>query len=95
MPETSSFDEIPTKVPKSTEFKKWLGGEMHARNGLEAKKKGLFVEVWIDAKGWERKLWRAPDYRGKVKLENMMTMKSRDKGKSARKDSSAFVDKDS
>lgn len=97
MPETSSFDNIPSKVPKKTEFKKWRGAEMYAKIGLKVKKKGMLVEVWVDEKGWERKLWRAPEYQGKTakrKTLNGGRRKVEDKDKGARKDSSAFVEED-
>ncbi|KAH7412120.1 hypothetical protein DE146DRAFT_771989 [Phaeosphaeria sp. MPI-PUGE-AT-0046c] len=90
-----SFENLPTTVPKKTEFKKWWGSEMYAKNGVAVEKKRVFVGVWTDAKKWERKLWTAPIANGEAKLKDTDVVKKDDnKGKDVRKDSPAAVNSD-
>lgn len=95
MPESATFDDVPTMVPKNTEYKKWRGSEMYAKNGIEMKKVGEYVGTWIDEKNWERKLWRAPNQHTETAEDADPVMKEgEDKNKDARKDRHAVVDLD-
>jgi hypothetical protein len=83
-------------VIRNTEYKKWLVSEMYARNGVEVKKRGVYVGRWIDEKKWERKLWRTHNANGDAKAGDVdgAVKKREGKGKGVRKDSSAAVNSD-